>query len=98
MVRLSDERSADRLPIFSRHCLLSAVSIHQLDKVDICSISSECNSFLLSDGLAGYTFPLYNSLVGSSSTEHVHALCLPNPTALPSTRPAGLGYELYVQC
>ena len=70
MVRLSDQRSADRLSTFSRRCLLS-VSIDQLDdfKADA-PLIPEAYTYLLavqcldslSDGLAGYTFPLYNTL------------------------------------
>jgi hypothetical protein len=68
MVRPPDQRSADRLPTFSRHCLLS-VSIDQLDKADaplipetyIYLLGVQC-LLSLSDGLAGYSFPLYNTI------------------------------------
>ena len=68
MVRLPNQRSADKFTTFSCDCLLS-VSIDQLDKTDV-PLIPEAYIYLLgvqclvslSDGLAGYTFPLYNTL------------------------------------
>jgi hypothetical protein len=68
MVRLPNRRSADKLPTFPRYCLLS-LSIDQLDKADA-PLIPEAYIYLLgvqclvslSDGLAGYAFPLFNTL------------------------------------
>jgi hypothetical protein len=95
----------DVLPIvyqpFPVFCCLS-VSIDQLDKADA-PLIPEVYTYLLgvqclisiSDGLAGYTFPLYNTLVVQnhpraqpSSTEPVHAPGPLDPTTLPETEPA----------
>jgi len=82
MVRLPDQSSADRLPTSSRHCLLS-VSIDQLDKADapvipeayIYLLSVQC-LVSLSDGLAEYTFPLYNTLaVQKQPTDSIDPAC-----------------------
>ena len=67
-MRLHDQRSTDGLPTISRHSLLS-VGVDQLDKADA-SLIPESYIYLLgvqsivslSDGLAGYAFPLYNAL------------------------------------
>jgi hypothetical protein len=57
MVRLPDQRSADRPPTISHHL-----------KAYIYLPVVQCLASL-SDGLAGYTFPLYNTLVvGSRKT------------------------------
>jgi hypothetical protein len=83
MVRLPHRRSPDKLPTLSRHCLLS-VSIDQLDKADAPLIPEAYIHLLgvqclvsLSDGLARYTFPLYNTLAvqkpPAASTEPVRA-------------------------
>jgi hypothetical protein len=68
MVRLPHRRSADKLPTVSRYCLLS-VSIDQLDKADAPLIPEAFIYLLgvqclvsLSDGLARYTSPLYNTI------------------------------------
>jgi hypothetical protein len=84
---------------FPRHCLLS-VCIDQLDKADTPLIQSAYKYLLgvqvfvsISDGLAEYTFPLYNTLAlqkpPAVSTEPVRA---PGPALLrfPYTEPAGL--------
>jgi hypothetical protein len=98
MVRLPNRCSADKMPTFSRHCLLS-VSIDQLDKADA-PLIPEAYIYLLgvqclvslSDGLAGYTFPLYNTLAvqkpPTGSTEPVRAPGPLDPTTLPETEPA----------
>jgi len=101
MVRLLEQRSADRLPTFPHHCVLS-VSIDQLSKADtplfpkayIDILSMQC-LVSLSDGLVGYTFPPYNTLVvqkpPAGSTEPMHApgplnltmlRCCPKPSQL----------------
>ena len=93
MVRLPNQHSADRLPTLSRHFLFS-VSIDQLDEADaplitdVHTVSLECNSFISpSDGLAVYTFPLYNTLAVQKrlacSTEPVRAPNPSNATTLP---------------
>ena len=98
MVRLPNQRSADRFTTFSSDCLLS-VSIDQLDKTDAL-LSPEAYIYLLgvqclvslSDGLAGYTFPLYNTLADqkppAGSTKSVRAPGPLDPTTLPETEPA----------
>jgi hypothetical protein len=100
MVRLLEQRSTDRRLTFSRHCL--SVSIDPLDKADaplipkayIYLLGVKC-LFPLSDGLAGYTFPLYNTLAVQKrrvgSTEPVRAPGPLGPTALPETEPALAG-------
>jgi hypothetical protein len=97
MVRLLEQRSANRRLTFSRHCL--SVSIDPLDKADaplipeayIYLLGVKC-LFSLSDGLAGYTFPLYNILAVQKppvgSTEPVRAPGPLHPTTLPETEPA----------
>ena len=101
MVRLPNRCSADKLPTFSCHCLLS-VSIDQLDKADA-PLIPEAYIYLLgvqclvslSDGLAGYTFPLYNTLAvqkpPAGSMESVRAPGPLDPTTLPETEPARAG-------
>jgi hypothetical protein len=83
MVRVPDQCSADKLPTFYHHCLLS-VRIDQLSKADapfipetyIYLLGMQC-FVSLSDGLAGYAFPLYNTLAvqkpPAASTEPVRA-------------------------
>jgi hypothetical protein len=99
MVRLPDQRSADKLPICYHQCFLS-VSIDQLDKADapliplayIYLIGVQC-LISLSDGLVGYTFPLSPSW----SKNHPRAQLGPcahwpiRPTTLPKTEPARAG-------
>jgi hypothetical protein len=103
MVRLPDQRSADRLTTFSNHCL-HFVSIDQLDKADaplipeayICLLDVQ-SLVLLSDGLAKYTFPLYNTLAvqkpPTSSTEPVRAPGPLDPMTPPETEPAWAGLQ-----
>ena len=82
MVRLLEQRSADRLPTFPHHCVLS-VSIDQLNKADtplfpkayIDILSMQC-LVSLSDGLAGYTFPPYNTLVVQKPPAGSTELCV----------------------
>ena len=97
MVHLPNQCSADKFTTFSCDCLLS-VSIDQLDKTDaplipeayIYLLGMQC-LVSLSDGLAGYTFPLYNTLTvqkppaGSKSVRAPGPL---DPTTLPKTEPA----------
>ena len=90
MVHLPNQRSADRFTTFSCDCLLS-VSIDQLDKtaaplipeVYIYLLDVQC-LISLSDGLAGYTFPLYNTLAVQKppATESVRAPGPLDPTTL----------------
>ena len=97
MVRLPNQRSADKFTTFSCDCLLS-VSIDQLDKTDAPLIPDAYIYLLgvqclvsLSDGLAGYTFPLYNTLAVQkppAGSESVHAPGPLDPTTLPETEPA----------
>ena len=62
MVRLSDQRSADRLPTFSRHCHLF-VNINQTQQADAphipdaCIYLLECNSLSHALTVSGYTVP-----------------------------------------
>ena len=97
MVRLPNHRSADRLLSFSRHRRLS-VNIDHLDKLDaplipgayICLLDMPC-LVSLSKGLAGYTFPLCNTLAvqktPASSTKPVRGLGL-LPYDPPQAKPA----------
>ena len=103
MVRLPNRHFADKSPTFPRDCLLS-VSIDQLDKADA-PLIPEAYIYLLgvqclvslSDGFAGYTFPLYNTLAvqkpPAGSTEPVRAPGPLDPTTLPETEPARAGLQ-----
>ena len=103
MVRLSNQRSSDSLLTFPLRCLLF-VSIDQLDKADaplipeayIYLLGMQC-LVSLSDGLAGYIFPLYNTLAvqkpPAGSTEPVRAPGSLDPTTLPETEPARDGLQ-----
>jgi len=83
MVRLPNRRSANGLPTFSLHRLLP-ISIDQLDRADV-PLIPEAYIYLLgvqylvslSDGITGYSFPLYNTIVvqklPTGSTEPVRA-------------------------
>ena len=83
---------------------LLSVSIDQLDKADA-PLIPEAYIYLLgvqclvslSDGLAGYTFPLYNTLAvqkpPAGSTEPVRAPGPLDPTTLPETEPARVGLQ-----
>jgi hypothetical protein len=95
MVCLPGHRSADGLPTLSRHCLLS-VSIDQLDKVDaplipeafICLLGVQC-LVSLADGLARYTFPLYNIIPVQNHPRLQSSPCVHRaPSTLPETEPA----------
>jgi hypothetical protein len=101
MVRLPDQRSADRVPTYSCYCplLLATVSSRQgrcaahPGGMHI-SLGVKC-LLSLSDGLAEYTFPLYNTLAVQKppvgSTEPVRAPGPLDPTTLPETEPAQAG-------
>jgi hypothetical protein len=94
MVRPPDLRSADRLPTFSRHCLLS-VSIDQLDKAPRSSrrriyISFPCNASSHSPTASrGIPSPLQHPR-GSKTTRKFNRACTgpPDPTTLPASEPA----------
>lgn len=103
MVRLPSQHSAGRLLTRICRCFLS-VSIDQLDKADA-PLIPEAYIYLLgvqclvslSDGFAGYTFPLYNTLAvqkpPAGSTESVRAPGPLDPTTLPETEPARAGLQ-----
>ncbi len=99
MVRLPVQYSA----AFALQSLLSA-SIDQLDKTDapliteayICFLGAQC-LVPISDGLTGYTFPLYNALAvqkpPAGSTKRVRAPGPLDHTTLPETEPARVGLQ-----
>ena len=106
MVRLPYQQSADRLPTFPVvfFSLLASISstrwMHSSSRMY--THISECNSFIsLSDGLAVYTFPLYNTLAVQKrlacSTEPVRAPNPSNATTLPLKR-ASPGYATNCAC
>ena len=94
---MSCQRAANLIP-----SLFLSVSIDQLDKADA-PLIPEAYIYLLgvqclvslSDGLAGYTFPLYNTLAVqkplAGSTEPVRAPGPLDPSTLPETEPARAG-------
>jgi hypothetical protein len=100
VVRLPIQRSSGRLPT----CCFFSVSIDQLDKADA-PLIPEAYIYLLgvqclvslSDGFAGYTFPLYNTLAvqkpPAGSTESVRAPGPLDPTTLPEKEPARAGLQ-----
>jgi hypothetical protein len=91
------------VPTCARRCLLS-ISIDELDKADAPPIPEAYIYLLgvqclvsLSDGLAGYVFPLYNTLVvqkpPAGSTETVRAPGPLDTTTLPETELARAGLQ-----
>lgn len=91
------------MPTCARRCLLS-ISIDQLDKADAPPIPEAYIYLLgvqclvsLSDGIAGYVFPLYHTLAvqkpPAGSTETVRAPGPLDPTTLPETEPARAGLQ-----
>jgi hypothetical protein len=103
MVRLPDQRSADRLPTFPVIVFLLA-SIDPLNKGDaplilevyIYLLSVQC-LVSLSKGLTRNKFSLYNTLAAQKppmgSTEPMHAQDPLDPMTLPETMPARTGLQ-----
>jgi hypothetical protein len=106
MVRLPDQRSADRPPTFSHHYLLS-VTIDQLDnfKTDallipetyIYLLGMQCLDSLF-DGLAGYTVPSLSVTSSRSKNPPRVQPCPLDPTMLLEIESAQPGHELCARC